>query len=288
MAQDKIGAIVKNEIVATFEQLLGASVSVEDVIASETPSEVNGVIVNASLESTENNGVWEFFVPSSLVLNSEFLMLGGVGEPKEEIDEEAIDAIKEIISNICGSVATSVSSQGFESFGTTKLQVQDVSSSSFEEWELKENSFNIKVKINDGDYELLLNVDESYKDVLDFNSESSGESTSTNQTAGTSGYDASDKLQLSDEAVENLKLLFDIKLKLSVRLGTKIMLLKDVLDMDLGSIIELEEMANEPLDLLINGVKVGEADAVIVENKFGIKIRSIGTKKERLSQLQLG
>ena len=74
---------------------------------------------------------------------------------------------------------------------------------------------------------------------------------------------------LSEDSAENLQLLFGIKLKLSVRLGTKSVLLKDILRWDIGEIIELEQMVNEPLEILVNGVKIGEGEAVIVEGKFG-------------------
>ena len=84
---------------------------------------------------------------------------------------------------------------------------------------------------------------------------------------------------LGEESIDNLKLLFDIKFKLSVRLGTKTLLLKDILGWDTGSIIELEQMVNEPLDILANGIKIGVGEAVIVEGKFGIKIKYIGVKK---------
>jgi len=75
---------------------------------------------------------------------------------------------------------------------------------------------------------------------------------------------------------KNLELLYNVKLKLSVRLGTKVVLLKDILRWDVGEIIELEQMVNEPLEILVNGVKIGEGEAVIVEGKFGLKIKKIG------------
>ena len=77
---------------------------------------------------------------------------------------------------------------------------------------------------------------------------------------------------LGEESVENLKLLFNIKFKLSVRLGTKVLLLKDITTWDTGTIIELEQMVNEPLDILANGIKIGVGEAVIVEGKFGIRL----------------
>lgn len=47
-------------------------------------------------------------------------------------------------------------------------------------------------------------------------------------------------------------------------------------------------MVNEPLDILVNGIKIGEGEAVIVEGKFGLKIKNIGNDSSRLSQLGLG
>jgi flagellar motor switch protein FliN/FliY len=81
---------------------------------------------------------------------------------------------------------------------------------------------------------------------------------------------------LGENSSDNLKLLFDVKLKFSVRLGCKTFLLKDIVNWDVGEIIELDQMVNEPLDILINNIKVGIGEAVIVENKFGIKIKYIG------------
>jgi flagellar motor switch protein FliN/FliY len=63
--------------------------------------------------------------------------------------------------------------------------------------------------------------------------------------------------------------------------------LKDILRWDVGEIIELEQMVNEPLEILVNGVKIGEGEAVIVEGKFGLKIKKIGNEDFRLNQIGL-
>ena len=86
---------------------------------------------------------------------------------------------------------------------------------------------------------------------------------------------------------KNLELLYNVRLKLSVRLGTKIVLLKDILRWDVGEIIELEQMVNEPLEILINGVKIGEGEAVIVEGKFGLKIKKIINEDFKIDKIGL-
>jgi len=98
---------------------------------------------------------------------------------------------------------------------------------------------------------------------------------------------SSPSVSSSVQVPKNLELLYNVKLKLSVRLGTKVVLLKDILRWDVGEIIELEQMVNEPLEILVNGVKIGEGEAVIVEGKFGLKIKKIGNEELRLNQIGL-
>ena len=92
-------------------------------------------------------------------------------------------------------------------------------------------------------------------------------------------------VDIDNEELKNLKLLLDVKLNLRVRIGSKKMLLKDVLNMDIGSIVELNQLANEPLEVLIDDKKIAEGEVVIVDGNFGIQITSIGSKKERMNVL---
>ncbi len=64
------------------------------------------------------------------------------------------------------------------------------------------------------------------------------------------------------------------------------MLLKDVLNMDIGSVIELDQLANEPLDILVGDKVIAKGEVVIVDGNFGVQIVKIGTQKERLQQLR--
>jgi flagellar motor switch protein FliN/FliY len=64
------------------------------------------------------------------------------------------------------------------------------------------------------------------------------------------------------------------------------MLLKDVLNMDIGSVIELNQLANDPLEILVDNHVVAEGEVVIVDGNFGVQITTIGSKKDRLTQLK--
>jgi len=97
---------------------------------------------------------------------------------------------------------------------------------------------------------------------------------------------APEKNPLNQEEMKNINLLMDVKLPVKVRIGSKKMLLRDVINMDIGSVVELNQLANEPLDILVDNKKIAEGEVVIVDGNFGVQITSIGSKKERLEQLR--
>ena len=86
--------------------------------------------------------------------------------------------------------------------------------------------------------------------------------------------------------MKNISLILDVKLPVRVRIGKKKMLLKDVLNMDIGSVIELNQLANDPLDILVDDHVIAQGEVVIVDGNFGIQITTIGTKRDRLNKLK--
>ena len=83
-----------------------------------------------------------------------------------------------------------------------------------------------------------------------------------------------------------LEVLFDIPLDLSVELGKTSMTLKQVLDLGSGSLVELDKLTGEPVDILVNGETIAEGEVVVIGENFGIRITKILSKKERLYSLK--
>jgi len=83
-----------------------------------------------------------------------------------------------------------------------------------------------------------------------------------------------------------LNLLLDIPLEVSVELGRVRMLIKDILDLSTGSVVELDKVAGEPVDLLVNGKLVAKGEVVVIEDNFGIRVTEILSPMERLSGLK--
>jgi len=91
----------------------------------------------------------------------------------------------------------------------------------------------------------------------------------------------SDAPSLSDEAHAGFERVQDISLEIAVELGRTRLLIKDILDLTSGSIIELEKIAGEPVDLLANGLLIARGEVVVVEDSFGVRITQVITAEGR-------
>jgi flagellar motor switch protein FliN/FliY len=87
--------------------------------------------------------------------------------------------------------------------------------------------------------------------------------------------------QLGDDSSGSFERVQDITLEIAVELGRTRMLIKDILDLTSGSIIELEKIAGEPVDLLANGLLIARGEVVVVEDSFGVRITQVITAAGR-------
>ena len=291
MASD-LSNIVISEVANTLGQLLGKSASCDENKSYEVSDfeSAQAIKIEIGFEFSGQSVIWHFFVPTVSATKVEYLMLGGMGDIKESIDDEITDAVSEVISNICGSISTAVNAQGFDDVSGMKFELKSSAIVEISEIEQSTNSYSLFVTIEEDKLPVVIGFDELS---LPYIVTITGEEVATSATPvpaapAAAANNASSKVDINDEQLSNLTLLYNIKLKLSVRLGTKIFLLKDILRWDIGEIIELNQMVNEPLDILVNGIKIGEGEAVIVENKFGLKIRTIGDTDSRLANIDFG
>ena len=80
---------------------------------------------------------------------------------------------------------------------------------------------------------------------------------------------------LEETVHENLEIIYDVPVNLSVELGRCQMPMKNVLQLEEGSIVKLEKKADTPVDLYVNNKRIGQGEVVVVDNQFGIKITKI-------------
>ncbi|MDN3513494.1 MAG: flagellar motor switch protein FliN [Candidatus Brocadia sp.] len=90
---------------------------------------------------------------------------------------------------------------------------------------------------------------------------------------------------VKDEGKRNLDLIMDISVPVSVELGHTNMLVKDILALSQGSIVELDKIAGTPVDLFVRGKLLAQGEVVVVDENFGLKITNICGSEERVRNL---
>ena len=91
------------------------------------------------------------------------------------------------------------------------------------------------------------------------------------------GDDSLNKLR-----VQNLDFILDIPLKVGVELGRTAVMIKDLLQLGQGSVLELDKLAGEPLEVLVNGKLIAKGEVVVVNEKFGIRLSDIVSPIQRI------
>ena len=86
-------------------------------------------------------------------------------------------------------------------------------------------------------------------------------------------------------AGNDINMILDIPVQLTVELGRTRIPIKHILQLAQGSVVELEALAGEPMDVLVNGYLIAQGEVVVVNEKFGIRLTDIVTPSERMRRL---
>ncbi len=89
----------------------------------------------------------------------------------------------------------------------------------------------------------------------------------------------------SDGAMSDINMVLDIPVQLSVELGRTKVPIKHILQLGQGSVVELDALAGEPMDVLVNGYLIAQGEVVVVNDKFGIRLTDVVTPSERLRRV---
>lgn len=88
--------------------------------------------------------------------------------------------------------------------------------------------------------------------------------------------------------VQDINMVLDIPVQLSVELGRTKVPIKYILQLAQGSVVELDALAGEPMDVLVNGYLIAQGEVVVVNDKFGIRLTDVVTPSERLRRVSRG
>lgn len=278
--------LFENETVGTIEALIGEAPNVE-LKEEQDLSIISNIVPPIVLLKLSISGNFEanamVALPSNLSASLSDMMMGEEASDREDVSDDDLDATKEIVSNIFGAIGNSLSAQ--KELPVLSFKIDSIEFINDEKEISLEDFHKMYVyKFNLGSINSLLMFimdDKLYNGLF---------STSKEEPASVENISIGENqikdVNLSGEEMSNISLIMDVKLPVRVRIGTKKMLLKDVLNMDIGSVVELNQLANDPLDILVDNHVVAEGEVVIVDGNFGIQITTIGTKRERLAQLK--
>ncbi|EDP6893569.1 flagellar motor switch protein FliY [Campylobacter lari] len=279
MINDFLGIFV-NECVSTIEGLTGKSAEFSEYYEYDVNSQDSMTPPLVSATFSVNNEMKIKILASAVLMSAigEWMMGEEEISKNSGLNEDEMDAAKEAIQNIISAFSTTLGAQK----EIPKMEF------SLENCEFVADSLELggfhklylyNVKIADLEEKISLVFDEKIYKILT--------KTDLEEIVATNEDHTQDHKALANvEELRNIGLIMDVRLPIRVRIGSKKMLLKDVLTMDIGSVIELDQLANDPLEILIGDKKIAYGEVVIVDGNFGVQITEIGSKKERLEQLR--
>lgn len=91
---------------------------------------------------------------------------------------------------------------------------------------------------------------------------------------------------LSAEDTRKLEVILDIPVTLSLEVGRTKISIRNLLQLNQGSVVELDRLAGEPLDVLVNGTLIAHGEVVVVNEKFGIRLTDVVSAQERIRKLR--
>ena len=274
MMMNNLLGIFSAEFASTVLGLTGQGAAVGEVkeFEAKAQSGINPPVITASVSS---GGGKLLFMATPLLMTAINDIMLGEEKPtmNENIGDDELDASKEIFSNWFGAVSTALGGQS----ELPKLSF-DIDKTGYvagnEPLNLDGFSkiFVFGVSYGGQSEQLAIAADKAFCELIDPPAAPAPEATSQGP--------------VFDGDIKNIRLIMDVRLPLRVRIGSKKMLLKDVLSMDIGSVIELNQLANDPLEVLIGDNPIALGEVVIIDGNFGVQITEIGSKRERLEQLK--
>jgi flagellar motor switch protein FliN/FliY len=264
------------------------------------------LLVNASFKAGLSGALYGIIGKKHVAMLSDLMMMG---DGNAEFTEDHKDAIAELFSQVMGAYTTALGDKSGESVSQGAISATDC------DWA------NLPFSIDTSDMVVLslsiggtgssditfLIPDElsaqmcallktSQKSDLDSNKNvglNSSELEELSQVTSPSGGGNSSFTETpfmsettrSSAPRENVDMLLDIELDVTIELGRTNLSIKRVLEMGPGSIVELDRMAGEPVDLLVNNKVVAKGEVVVVDENFGIRIVSLVSPEERIRSL---
>ncbi len=275
--KSSLSTILNKDVTVNIEEV--ATYDTDDILDSFD----NQAFIMISESSNELNGGILF--KNTDITSLTDLMMMGEGEGKEELSDEDKDAIKELVTQLVSSLNVPFNEKFSSTVAFSVDSVETVDASLLDVFSTQQffgidltfsfDSFNIPARFF---------MEESFTFLL-------GSGLEDNELEGQDFVFPDDDDTVQDNvncAIEsgNINMLLDVDIPVSVRVGSTRMFLKDIVSLGPGNIVELEEYADEPVELIINDKVIARGEVVIVDGYFGFRVKEIVSRAERIQKLK--
>jgi flagellar motor switch protein FliN/FliY len=262
--------------------------------------------IELPLSGAVEGSQWIYMEKSRIAMLADLMVMGdGMAEYNEE---EHLDAIKELYSAVNGGYASQL---GGKAGGTVSSGDIGVSPSLEESHNFSDKTALLEVSIKDSEpfdilieqslplYEKLSELfggspaqsstpddDQEEDEDLLSQDEINSLSDASSQMGSADTPTSPQPRRVNPASQKNIDMLLDIDLDISIELGKTEISIKRVLDMAPGSMVELDNFAGEPVNLLVNNKVVAKGEVVVVDENFGVRIISLVSPEERIKSLR--
>ena len=232
-------------------------------------------------------------VPVVVLLSKQWIGLFSqamLGEEITELDETTIDLVQELAAQAYGAIRNQIATPERDP-GQITFRVADETALQEIEWTENTYSLSLSVTVNESPYPLTVYliappIPEEDPETLEESADTDSPDTATAEPTievAPAAFEnfASSTTSSKDGGTlpENFELLVDVELEITVELGRRRMPLADILRMTTGTVVELEKLAGEPLDVYANGRLIAQGEAVVIDEQFGVRITRLAPSR---------
>lgn len=188
------------------------------------------------------------------------LMLMGKFQEEELFTDDKMDAAMELLRQLLSSINLAFTEHFGEKIDLQIREILEVDDDLIKRYDEQYNVISYDIKIGENNVNALFFIDSRLNRLFKEDAEES-------------------------EKIQNIDLLLDIEVPVAVKIGTAKIFLKDLLNLTSGNVIELDQSVNEPVELTVNNKTIAFGEVVVADGYFGLKIKEIINKTERIKRL---
>lgn len=292
--ESKILDIISDNLEIITGQNIKLQVEAAEELDDAKLQEVLENKINAKIEFKEDQfGDWHYFMPEDLGGIFASTMIGE--DPNPEFHEDQIEPLSELMSQMLSPYLSELSSIQSKPVETSVIDVTLLDDGS-PEWSDDVHLVTISAVLNgDETFTMYKVVPGNLNNFLESAEDESPEETSGAEVdaddsemfeVDTAQFQSLNDLASGDGGGANINMLMDIEMPITIELGRTKLSIKEILTLGQGSIIELDKLSGDPVDVFINEKRFARGEVVVVDENFGVRITEIVSPTEKIRSLQ--